>query len=68
MHLLPEGSEKLTFLCGRKKNDDTEAFTGSIYSDGWKCKQCDANKPLRDVGAVASFMAKRAMKRVSDGA
>ena len=56
LHLRAKGSVKSTFVCGRKFTNDYEEFSGSIFAGSSKCKQCDTGKPLRDQGALATFL------------
>ena len=60
LHLLPVGSTKATFLCGRRLTSDSIQFEGTIFHDSWKCRQCDTSKPLRDIGSCVSCMEARA--------
>lgn len=45
-------------ICGRSL-DNMKPFNGKVFSSRWLCKQCTANKPLRDAGAMASFITKK---------
>ncbi|CAE7309134.1 unnamed protein product [Symbiodinium sp. CCMP2592] len=45
-------------ICGRSL-DNMKPFTGKVFSSRWLCKQCTAGRPLRDAGAMASFIAKK---------
>ena len=41
LHLLPSGGSSATFLCGRKNSSDHVLFQSPVYSENWKCRQCD---------------------------
>ena len=57
LHSRAKGSSgKLT--CGRSL-DNMKPFNGKVFSNRWMCKQCTANRPLRDAGAMVNFLAKR---------
>ena len=45
-------------ICGRSL-DNMKPFNGKVFSSRWLCKQCTASKPLRDAGAMASFITKK---------
>ncbi|CAE7619130.1 unnamed protein product [Symbiodinium sp. CCMP2592] len=45
-------------ICGRSL-DNMKPFSGKVFSSRWLCKQCTAGRPLRDAGAMASFIAKK---------
>ena len=47
LHLLPVGSTKATFLCGRRLTSDSIQFEGTIFHDSWKCRQCDTSVKRR---------------------
>ena len=62
LHLLPAGVPK-TFLCGRELNSDCESFRSRVFSNDWKCKQCDKGRPIRSIdGMCLAF--DRALKRL----
>ena len=57
LHSRAKGSSgKLT--CGRSL-DNMKPFNGKVFSNRWMCKQCTANRPLRDAGAMVNFLAKK---------
>ena len=51
LHLLPAGVPK-TFLCGRELNADCEIFRSRVFSNEWKCKQCDKGRPIRSIDGM----------------
>lgn len=57
LHLRAKGSTGQVFVCGRKLTEDFTDFNGrSVYSNAWKCKQCNISRPIKDVGAMASML------------
>ena len=57
LHSRAKGSSgKLT--CGRSL-DDMKPLNGKVFSNRWTCKQCTANRPLRDVGAMVNSLSKK---------
>ena len=57
LHLRVTGSGRETFVCGRKLTDDfVDYSTRRVFSEAWRCKQCDAGRPLRDIDGVAAAL------------
>ena len=55
LHLLPKG-EASAFVCGRKLSAGHEKFVKLIYSDGWKCSQCERGRPVRTLENLADAL------------
>ena len=67
LHLQAVGSSSKTLVCGRVLNDCMKDVTGKfIVSNGSRCKQCEAGRPIRDQGAMASFLDLRLKQRRTD--
>ncbi|CAE7513159.1 unnamed protein product, partial [Symbiodinium necroappetens] len=45
-------------ICGRSL-DNMKTFEGKVFSHRWMCKQCIAGRPVRDIGALNSFLTKK---------
>ena len=57
LHARAKGSTG-KLICGRSL-DNMETFEGKVFSHRWMCKQCIAGRPVRDIGALNSFLAKK---------
>ena len=57
LHARAKGSTG-KLICGRSL-DNMKTFEGKVFSHRWMCKQCIAGRPVRDIGALNSFLAKK---------
>ncbi|CAE7733938.1 unnamed protein product [Symbiodinium necroappetens] len=57
LHARAKGSTG-KLICGRSL-DNMKTFQGKVFSHRWMCKQCIAGRPVRDIGALNSFLAKK---------
>ena len=60
-------AQSKTLVCGRVLNDCMKDVTSKfIVSKGNRCKQCEAGRPIRDQGAMATFLDLRLKQRRTD--
>ena len=62
LHLLPKDDNNDVFLCGRKSSDAYRLFNNPIFQFSWRCKQCEAGKPIRSYETAIAAL-DRAVKR-----
>ena len=62
LHRLPIGDDLGSFLCGRKVTEGCKVHSSAITSEAWKCKQCDAGRPIRSMETAVTAL-DRALKR-----
>ena len=62
LHLAPTGDDLGSFLCGRKISEAYKVHCSNIVSESWKCKQCNAGRPIRSM-ETAVMALDRALKR-----
>lgn len=62
MHLAPDGSTASTFVCGRQIGGEYKPFSGTIFAESKKCRQCDSGRSIRDVSSALAFLDSRREK------
>ena len=62
IHWRAEGSTSDRFVCGRVCTKDHRRIRTPVSIASWKCKQCEAGKPLNDLGSLNTALEK-ALKR-----
>ena len=62
IHWRAEGSTSDRFVCGRVCTKDHRRIRTPVSTASWKCKQCEAGKPLNDLGSLNTALEK-ALKR-----
>ena len=62
LHLLPKDDNNDVFLCGRKSSSAYRLFNNPIFQSSWRCKQCEAGKPIRSYETAIAAL-DRAVKR-----
>ena len=62
IHWRAEGSTSDHFVCGRVCTEDPRRIRTPVSTASWKCKQCEAGKPLNDLGSLNTALEK-ALKR-----
>ena len=63
LHLLPKDDNNEIFLCGRKSSSAYRLFNNPIFQSSWRCKQCEAGKPIRSYETAIAAL-DRAVKRL----
>ena len=62
IHWRAEGTAADRFVCGRVCTKDHKRVRTPVSIASWKCKQCEAGKPLNDFGSLNTVLEK-ALKR-----
>ena len=63
LHLFPRLDNKGTFVCGRPMNKEYARFEAKVFSENWKCRQCDSGKSIRSAEAVVASLDRALKKR-----